>query len=98
VAGGRPAPRGRLDAAARAVSLIAAAATAIVLTAVPFLAVRELNGTTHAIVSLVMLGMSAGFVHGLGMRPRSGFWRVAFSPWTAWPLMALGWIALLAHA
>jgi predicted membrane protein len=56
-----------------------------------------MNGATHTIVSLVMLGMSAGFVHGLGMQPKAAIWRLAFSPWTAWPLMGLGWIALLAH-
>jgi predicted membrane protein len=69
----------------------------MVLTAVPFLAVRQMTAPAHAIVPLVMAGMSAGFVHGFGMQPRRGLWRLVFSPWTACPLMGLGWAALLAH-
>jgi predicted membrane protein len=56
-----------------------------------------MTASTHAVVSLIMAGMSAGFVHGLGMHPRRAIWRLAFSPWTAWPLMGLGWLALVAH-
>jgi predicted membrane protein len=42
-----------------------------------------MTGRTHAAASLLMMGMSAGFVHGLGMRPNARLWRLAFSPWTA---------------
>ena len=86
---------GGLTLAARAVSLIAAASTALVLTCVPFLVVHDLDARAHAFLSLLLLGMSAGFVHGLGGRPRAGIWRLAFSPWTAWPLLLSGWIGLL---
>jgi predicted membrane protein len=51
----------------------------------------------HAILPLLLTGMSAGFVYGLGMRPRAMAWRLVFSPLIAWPLMAFGWIALLAR-
>jgi predicted membrane protein len=56
-----------------------------------------MTGRTHAAASLLMMGMSAGFVHGLGMRPNARLWRLAFSPWTAWPLMAVGWSTLIAR-
>ena len=81
---------------ARGASLVGAASTAAVLTGVPFLAVPHLDARAHAILSFLLTGMSAGFVHGLGMRPHALVWRVAFSPWMAWPLLASGWIALLA--
>jgi predicted membrane protein len=93
-----PAWRARADAAARTLSLILATATAAALIAAPFVVGRQMTSATHAVVSLLLLGMSAGFVHGLGMRPEARIWRVAFSPWTAWPLICLGWIALLARS
>lgn len=51
---------------------------------------------THAIVPLTLMGMSASFVHGLGMRPKSRAWRLVFSPLVGWPLTIGGWAALLA--
>jgi predicted membrane protein len=45
---------------------------------------------------LILTGMSVGFAHGLGFRPTTRAWRWLLSPWTAWPLMGLGWLALLA--
>jgi predicted membrane protein len=71
-------------------------ATAGVLTIAPFLVVRRMTGATHAILPLLLTGMSAAFVHGLGFVPSGRIWRLAFSPWTAWPLIALGWAGLLA--
>lgn len=62
---------------------------------VPFLVAPRMNDVTHALVALIMTGMSFGFVHGLGLRAAHPPWRVVFSPWTAWPLMAGGWVALM---
>jgi predicted membrane protein len=93
----RPAWRARAEAGARAVSLILAGFTALALIAVPFLAAPRMTAATHGMVSLILMGMSAGFVHGLGMRPAAQLWRLVFSAWTAWPLIVLGWLALLAH-
>ncbi len=44
----------------------------------------------HGLLSLVMLGVCAGFVHGVGFVPAHRVWRIAFSPWVAWPLMGVG--------
>lgn len=44
----------------------------------------------HGLLSLVMLGVSAGFVHGVGFVPQARVWRLAFSPWLAWALMGAG--------
>jgi predicted membrane protein len=44
-----------------------------------------------------MLGVSAGFVHGVGFVPESKLWRFLFGPWLAWALMSLGlWLFLWA--
>ena len=61
----------------------------------PFVVGREMTPAAHVDVSLLLTGMSAGFVHGLGMRPKARIWRLVFSPWAAWPLMSLGWLALM---
>jgi predicted membrane protein len=44
----------------------------------------------HGLLALVMWGISAGFVHGVGFVPESRVWRVGLGPWTAWILMGLG--------
>jgi len=87
---------GRIGSAARAVSLIAASATALVLIAAPFLVVDHMGVAAHAVLPILLSGMSIGFAHGCGLRLGARLWRVAFSPFTAWPLMAGGWWALLA--
>ncbi len=51
----------------------------------------------HSMLMLVMLGVCAGFVHGVGFVPIARIWRIAFSPWLAWPLMGAGlWLMLAA--
>lgn len=47
-------------------------------------------GVGHGLLALVMWGISAGFVHGVGFVPESRIWRVALGPWTAWILMGVG--------
>ena len=93
----RPLARDLVDAAARCASLIGAGATAIILIAVPFLVAPRATAAMHSALPLLLMGMSAGFVHGLGMRPRTLAWRLVFSTWLALPLMVFGWVALLAR-
>jgi len=58
---------------------------------------RALTHAGHGVLSLAMLGVCAGFVHGVGFVPYARAWRVLFSPWLAWALMALGlWLILSA--
>jgi predicted membrane protein len=50
---------------------------------------------SHGILSLIMLGICAGFVHGVGFIQNDKLWRVLFGPWMAWGLMIMGlWILL----
>jgi predicted membrane protein len=39
---------------------------------------------------LIMWGVAAGFVHGVGFEPRALAWRAMFHPLLAWGLMAVG--------
>jgi predicted membrane protein len=46
---------------------------------------------------LVMWGLSAGFVHGVGFVPRHPLLRLLLGPYAAWPLLALGLYLYLRH-
>lgn len=74
----------------RWLSLLAAIALAATTLAYP----RALAHLNHGVLMLLMLGMSAGFVHGVGFVPEHRLWRALFSPAVAWPLLAMGlWLA-----
>ena len=70
----------------RRLSLLTAMALAGMVLAYP----RALAEAGHGMLSLMMLGICAGFVHGVGFVPEHKLWRIAFGPWLAWPLMGMG--------
>jgi cyd operon protein YbgE len=76
---------------ARALSLLAALGLMLLVTLLP----RGLTGADgsplgHGVLTLVMWGMSAGFVHGVGFVPRNRILRVLLGPVVAWPGMSVG--------
>jgi cyd operon protein YbgE len=76
---------------ARGVSLVSALALMFLVTLLPRgLATADGSPINHGILSLIMWGMSAGFVHGVGFVPRNRFVRVLLGPVTAWLWMGLG--------
>jgi len=77
---------------ARAVSLLLASALASLITFYP----PALAQLSHGLLVLVIWGVCAGFVHGVGFDPETRFWRVLLGPVSAWLLMGLGW-ALIAR-
>lgn len=82
-----PAPHGGSYAALpRMVSLL----LAIALTGIILTYPRALGHASHGMLSLTMLGVCAGFVHGVGFVPETRLWRALFGPWVAWVLMSLG--------
>lgn len=84
-------PTGAYAALPRLLSLLLAIALAGMILAYP----KALAHVSHGLLSLTMLGICAGFVHGVGFIPRSKPWRVLFGPWMAWLLMSLGlWLLL----
>lgn len=76
---------------ARMVSLLMAAALAVLITLYPL----PLAHMSHGGLSLLVWGVCAGFVHGMGFDPHSKFWRWAFSPLLAWSLMGWGVVVIV---
>lgn len=63
---------------------------ALLLAAAILVYPKALTHVSHGLLSLVMLGVSAGFVHGVGFVPQDKLWRWLFGPWLAWLLMLVG--------
>ena len=85
------APGRMLRALPRYVSLALALGVSGLIFAYP----KAVVHVSHGLLSLVLLGVCAGFVHGVGFVPRARVWRIAFSPWLAWALMGAGlWLFL----
>ncbi len=86
------APRGGVFATLlRGLSLLAALALSGLILTYP----KALGHANHGLLSLIMLGISAGFVHGVGFVPEHKLWRIVVAPWVAWPLMGIGlWLVL----
>lgn len=83
---------GALDSGwARGVSLVSALALMILVTILPR-GLTDPDGSpiSHGLLALIMWGMSAGFVHGVGFVPRNRILRVLLGPVVAWAWMALG--------
>lgn len=76
---------------ARAASLITAFTLMLLVTLAPrALTVEDGSPISHGILTLIMWGMSAGFVHGVGFVPGNAGLRLLLGPLAAWPLMLLG--------
>jgi cyd operon protein YbgE len=71
---------------ARALSMLLALALAALITFYP----PALGSLSHGLITLVIWGVSAGFVHGIGFDPEARIWRVVFGPISAWLLMGMG--------
>jgi len=69
----------------RGSTLAAAIALMLLITLMPRgLTTPDGSAISHGMLSLVMWGMSAGFVHGIGFVPRNRILRIGFSPLVAW--------------
>jgi predicted membrane protein len=76
---------------ARGLSLATALALMALVTLLPRgLTTADGSPINHGVLSLIMWGMSAGFVHGVGFVPRNPVLRVVLGPVTAWLWMGLG--------
>jgi cyd operon protein YbgE len=76
---------------ARALSLLLAAPLALLLLIHPGAYLDEQGRYSHGLLMLVMLGISAGFIHGVGFDPIARVWRLLFGPTLGWPLALLGY-------
>lgn len=79
----------------RALSLLMAVPLSLVLLIHPA-SMLDANGHySHNLLMLIMWGVAAGFVHGVGFDPRALVWRVLFHPLLGWAFMALGFGLLM---
>ncbi|WP_223246919.1 cyd operon YbgE family protein [Sulfuriferula thiophila] len=76
---------------ARAGSLVLASILATLITFYP----PALAQLSHGMLTVLIWGVCAGFVHGIGFDPEARFWRVVLGPVIAWPLMALALLLIL---
>lgn len=79
----------------RVLSLALASPLAAILMIHPGLMVGSDGKYSHGLLMLVMLGISNGFIHGVGFDPRSLMWRIVFHPALGWLLLGLGYTLLM---
>jgi len=80
--------------ASRVLSLLLASPLALVLLIHPAAMLDGQGGYSHPQLMLVMWGISAGFVHGVGFVPQWWGWRWLLGPLPVWLLCALGYAVL----
>ncbi|UXJ59038.1 MULTISPECIES: cyd operon YbgE family protein [Acinetobacter] len=76
---------------AMAISFLLALPLAAILLVNPSLMLDQQGHYNHSILMLVMLGISGGFIYGVGFLPKFWLWKWLFSPLISWPLMLLGY-------
>ncbi len=87
-----------LDSAwARGFSLVSALALMALMTVYPRGLTHDGVAIDHGLLTLVMWGLSAGFVHGVGFVPRHRLPRILLGPIVAWLLMGLGIAFFIVH-
>lgn len=73
------------------ISFTLALPLAAILMIYPSLMLDANGHYSHPLLMLVMLGVSGGFIYGIGFMPQFWLWKWLFSPLISWPLMALGY-------
>lgn len=81
----------KLHTIAMILSFLLALPLAVVLLIHPSLMLDHRGEYSHNVMMLIMIGISGGFIHGVGFAPRFWLWKWLFSPFVAWPLMFLGY-------
>jgi len=76
--------------AARLLSLLMAVVLSALILIYPRAIATSVTDINHSMLSLLMWGIAAGFVHGVGFVPEHWLWRVLLGPVMAWLLMAMG--------
>lgn len=75
---------------ARLLSLALALTLAALILVYPRAIAASMGEVRHGLLTLLMWGMAAGFVHGVGFVPRLWPWRLLFNPLLGWLLMGYG--------
>ena len=77
-------------APARMVSLALACMLSGLVLFLPTVVIGGQGELNHNLLVLIMWGVAAGFVHGVGFIPYTPLLRLALGPWAAWLLMTGG--------
>ena len=80
---------------AMAISFLLALPLAGVLLIHPAMMLDANGEYSHRTMMYIMIGISGGFIHGMGFIPKFWLWKWLFSPFLAWPLMLLGYYTWL---
>ncbi len=80
---------------AMAISFLLALPLAGVLLIHPAMMLDANGEYSHSTMMYIMIGISGGFIHGVGFIPKFWLWKWLFSPFLAWPLMLLGYYTWL---
>lgn len=81
---------------ARLLSFVLAVALTAFILIWPRAVAASLTEVRHGLLSLLMWGIAAGFVHGVGYVPVYRIWRLLLGPLVGWPLMLGGIVWVLA--
>lgn len=88
----------RSNGFARVISVLAALTVLVVTVAYPRIIAEDGAHVPHPLLELMLLGMSLCWVHGFGFIPQNRVLRIIFSPFVAWPVIAIGIVlTLTAH-
>jgi predicted membrane protein len=71
----------------RAVSLGLALLLSVIGSTVPFVLARHPTGLNQTLLLVMMLGVTGGFVHGVGIRVENKWAQRLTAPVLTWPLM-----------
>lgn len=77
------------------ISFLLALPLAAIMLIHPALMLDQHGYYSHSLIMLIMLGISGGFIYGVGFIPRFWLWKWLFSPYMAWPLMLIGYYTWL---
>ena len=80
---------------AMAISFLLALPLAGVLLIHPAMMLDANGEYSHSTMMYIMIGISGGFIHGVGFIPKFWLWKWLFSPFLAWPLMLWGYYTWL---
>ena len=80
---------------AMAISFLLALPLAGVLLIHPAMMLDANGEYSHSTMMYIMIGISGGFIHGVGFIPKFWLWKWLFSPFLAWPLMFWGYYTWL---
>lgn len=75
------------NGAARLFSMLLALGLSVILLINPNHIAESSAQLDHGYLTILMIALSAVFVHGSGFKPRFWLWKVVFSPYLSWAIL-----------